>query len=276
MSKENDFPRMETEKNLPNFFVGSVPQNYETQMGPILFGPYATDLVSRIHVAQNMRVLELAAGTGQVTRLLTQSLPDAEIIASDISDDMMAVGQSMVQSTAVHWQNIDMMDIPFEDNSFDLIICQFGLMFAPDKSKALREIYRVLKTDGQFLFNTWGDIAENRMWQINFLLFDQVFRKQPMPKEFGPFGLDDFAQLKSLVTGAGFTISIAEELRKTTTVKTAKSAAERFLLTAPILASRPELYPDMLKQLEKNLGDQLGYEPLVSPLMALVIEATKA
>ena len=260
---------------LQNFFTGSVPRNYETYMGLVMFTPYAMDIVERIKIHGTVKVLELAAGTGRVTRHLVESLPDAEIIATDISEDMMAVAKETIHTNNLSWQNVNMMEIPFADESFDLIICQFGLMFVPDKKKALEEMYRVLKTGGQLLFNTWGNIEENPMWQISFQLFAKTFGEQPMPKELGPFGLPNAEAVKELLLQANFFDFTATEVRKTSEIESASLAAKSFLMTSPVLAQKPEMFPEMHKILEAELSEKLGDNPLHCPLLALVFEATK-
>ena len=267
--------KSQKQNEFENFFTGSVPRNYDTYMGPVLLNPYAIDLAGRIRRHGKTRVLELAAGTGIVTRYLLQALPYADIAATDISEDMMNIAKETIASPKLNWANVDMAAIPFANDSFDLIVCQFGLMFVPDKQKALREMHRVLKPNGQLLFNTWGNISENPMWQISFGLFKQVFGEMPMPMQQSPFALSDLEEVNELLTEANFTILKAEEVRKTTEVETAKSAAERFLLTAPLLAQKPERYPELVPQLEKRLDEKLGDNPLVAPLLALVFEATK-
>ncbi len=272
---ENSQQISPAETQTPNFFTGSIPRNYDTYMGPVLFNPYAIDLAGRIKEHGKIKVLELAAGTGIVTRYLLQALPNADIVATDISGDMMDIAKETITSPNLTWQNVDMAKIPFANNSFDLIVCQFGLMFVPDKPKALSEMHRVLKPNGQLLFNTWGNIAENPMWQISFGLFKQVLGEMPVPMQQSPFALSDLEEVKQLLTEANFTITKAEGVRKTTQVETAKSAAERFLLTAPLLAQKPEFYKELVPQLEKKLAEKLGDNPLVAPLLALAFEATK-
>lgn len=260
---------------LPNFFTGSVPRNYDTYMGPVLFSPYASDLISRIKKEGDLKVLELAAGTGRVTRPLLEALPEARIIATDISEDMMAIAKETIEWAKLSWQNVNMDNIPFQDEEFDLIICQFGIMFVPDKLKALTEMKRVLKTGGQLLFNTWGDINQNPMWQISFSLFAKTFGEMPMPKELGPFGLTNMDYVKNLLIQTGFSEINAEEVRITSTIESAELAAKSFLLTSPVLYQKPELMPQMQLALGTELADKLGNAPLIAPLLALVFNVTK-
>lgn len=276
MNSKNEMPDATIDGPNKNFFTGSVPRNYDKYMGPILFNPYAIDLTGRISRHGRLNVLELAAGTGILTRYLLQALPAATITATDISEEMMDIAKETIHSPNLTWRNVDMETIPFADNSFDLVICQFGLMFANDKQQALNEMFRVLKPTGQLLLNTWGEIAENPLWQISFGVFRTALGDLPTPIQRSPFALPNLAEVSQLLLQAGFTIVKAEEVRKITLVETARNAAERFLLTAPALAQNPELYPTLLPQLETQLSEKLGDRPLTSPLLALVFDAAKA
>ena len=137
-------------------FTESVPENYDRYMGPMLFEPYAEDLVERLKIREGMRVLEVACGTGIVTRRLRDALPPgATLIATDLSEPMLAFArQKFDGDRSIEWQQADALALPFADQSFDAVICQFGLMFVPEKLAALREIHRVLTPAGQLLLNT--------------------------------------------------------------------------------------------------------------------------
>src|SRR5436190_7061163 len=145
-------------------FVGSIPELYEQYMVPMLFAPYAVDLVARIapRCAARARVLELAAGTGVVTRALAARLPDTTtIVASDLNAAMLERAAVIGTSRVVDWQVADAMQLPFGDAEFDLVVCQFGVMFFPDKVRAFAEARRVLRPGGAFCFNAWDRIEAN-------------------------------------------------------------------------------------------------------------------
>ncbi len=274
---ENKIDKKEAALNdtAKNFFTGSVPQNYDTYMGPLLLRPYALDIVSRIKAGGPVKVLELAAGTGQVTRYLVEALPEATIMATDISEDMMAVGKQAIQSPNLVWQHVNMASIPFEDDLFDLVICQFGLMFVPDKLAAMGQIRRVLKPGGQLLFNTWGPVEENPIWHISMKLFTKTFGEALMPQAAGPFALTDTEQVLAFLAEAKFTNITAEMVYKTTQIERAEVAATGFVKTMPALKQNPGLYNQTLQALQRELAKQLGEAPLRSQLLALVFEATK-
>jgi ubiquinone/menaquinone biosynthesis C-methylase UbiE len=143
-------------------FAGSIPAIYEQHLGPLLFQPYAEDLAARLRDIRGGRILETAAGTGIVTRALVRTLPAAvEIVATDFNQTMIDVAASLLQAPNVTWQQADAQALPFQDAEFEAVICQFGVMFFPDRPRAYREALRVLKLTGCFLFNVWDRLAAN-------------------------------------------------------------------------------------------------------------------
>jgi ubiquinone/menaquinone biosynthesis C-methylase UbiE len=143
-------------------FTGSVAQFYERYMVPLIFEPYAVDLAARVAQAAPARVLELAAGTGVVTRQLARMLqPSADLVATDLNPAMIEEAARIGTARPVDWQQADAMQLPFEHASFDAVVCQFGAMFFPDKPRAFAEARRVLRPGGLFAFSAWGPIAGN-------------------------------------------------------------------------------------------------------------------
>ncbi|UGB39836.1 class I SAM-dependent methyltransferase [Frateuria soli] len=135
---------------------------YQDLLVPLIFAPYARDLASRLASLPAGRVLELAAGTGAVTRELSARLPPgAEIVATDLNETMLAVAQRQGTPGPVVWQQADAMALPFDDASFDAVACQFGTMFFPDKAQAFAEARRVLRPGGTLLFSVWDRIETN-------------------------------------------------------------------------------------------------------------------
>ena len=137
-------------------FTGSVAQFYERYMVPLIFEPYAVDLARRVAQAAPARVLELAAGTGVVTRQLAVMLDtSADIVATDLNPAMIEEAARIGTARPVAWRQVDAMQLPFESASFDAVVCQFGVMFLPDKPRAFAEARRVLRPGGLFAFNAW-------------------------------------------------------------------------------------------------------------------------
>src|SRR5437870_8618861 len=125
-------------------FAGSIPKLYDTYLVPLIFEPYAVDLVNRLASRSLTRVLEIAAGTGVVTRALASVLPESvAIVATDLNQAMLAQASATGTKRPVEWRQADAMQLPFEDRIFDAVVCQFGVMFFPEKPKAFSEARRV-------------------------------------------------------------------------------------------------------------------------------------
>src|SRR3954469_3139815 len=131
-------------------FAGSIPAAYDRYLGPMFFDPYAEDIAARLDVGPNSSVLELACGTGIVTRVLRNRLPaTARLVATDLNEPMMqSAAAKFTQNDAIEWKQADATNLPFDDKSFDAVVCQFGFMFFPDKAASAREAFRVLKPGG--------------------------------------------------------------------------------------------------------------------------------
>src|SRR3990170_4055027 len=144
-------------------FAGSIPKLYETYLVPLIFDPYATDLVNRLASRTLSRVLEIAAGTGVVTRALASVLPErVSIVATDLNQAMLDQASVVGTRRPVEWRQADAMQLPFADGTFDAVVCQFGVMFFPEKPQAFSEARRVLRPGGVFVFTVWGRIAANQ------------------------------------------------------------------------------------------------------------------
>jgi len=137
-------------------FTGSIPEIYEKYLVPLIFEHYARDLAKRVSEKPVAKVLEIAAGTGVVTRAVADVLgEDVFIVATDLNKAMLDHAASVREDKNIEWQEADAMALPFENESFDAVICQFGVMFFPDRIKAYSETLRVLKPGGRFIFNVW-------------------------------------------------------------------------------------------------------------------------
>ena len=151
---------LETDK----VFAGSIPENYDRYMVPLIFEPYAADIARRAASLSPSAVLETAAGSGVVTRALAPRLPQgASYIVTDLNQPMVDYAASrQPPDTRIKWRQADALALPFENAAFDLVCCQFGAMFFPDRTSGYREARRVLKPGGHFLFNVWDRIERER------------------------------------------------------------------------------------------------------------------
>ncbi|HEX7878929.1 MAG TPA: methyltransferase domain-containing protein, partial [Candidatus Eisenbacteria bacterium] len=188
-------------------FTGSVPALYDALLVPMLFEPYAADVVRRLSARPPKRLLEVAAGTGAVTRAMAAGLPDTTAItATDLNPGMIERGRGVGTSRAVDWRVADALQLPFDDESFDAVVCQFGLMFFPDKPAGHREVRRVLVSGGIWLFSVWDRIEENEFPAVVMDALARIFPDDP-PRFLirTPHGhFDREALARDLVAG-GFT-----------------------------------------------------------------------
>jgi SAM-dependent methyltransferase len=261
-------------------FGGKIPQNYEDFLGPFLFEPYALDLVARLDLAGGHKILELACGSGRVTRHLSDKMPKgADFTASDLNADMINVAQNKVKADNVKWLVADMLAIPFEDNTFDLIVCQFGIMLVPNHLKALSEIFRVLKNNGKVIFSTWADLADNELWSISDKVLHTYLAKSTIQSNPGPFSMADQYAVIDLLNQVGFNAASATLVKTKAEIETAGMAAYGFIHGLPVSSfiqqENPGLLSDIIKAFEKQLIDKLGDFPLVVPQQAFLFEAIK-
>lgn len=187
-------------------FAGSIPKLYDTYLVPLIFQPYAADVVARLRPRRLSRVLEVAAGTGVVTRAMAAALPDAvSLVATDLNQAMLDHAAAVGTKRPVEWRQADAMQLPFADQSFDAVVCQFGVMFFPDKPKAFAEARRVLKRGGVFIFNVWDRIEENEFADTVTTALASVFPKDP-PRFMArtPHGYHDRAAIARDLAGGGF------------------------------------------------------------------------
>src|SRR6476620_9462523 len=187
-------------------FTGSIPKLYETYLVPLIFEPYATDLVDRLTSRSPARVLEIAAGTGVVTRALASVLPEnVSIVATDLNQPMLDQASALGTKRPVEWRQADAMQLHFTDATFDAVVCQFGVMFFPDKSKAFAEARRVLRPGGVFIFNVWDRIEENEFADAVTTALESLFPDDP-PRFLArtPHGYHDVAAVARDLRGGVF------------------------------------------------------------------------
>lgn len=190
-------------------FDGSIPQYYDTHLGPMLFEPYARDLADRVRVPDPGAVLEVACGTGRVTRILRERLPEGVLItATDLNDAMLeyarSLGPERPERSGLAWRRADAAALPFPDGSFDAVVCQFGYMFVPDKEIAMREAQRVLRPGGWLHFSVWDRLEENGMVHVAHETITSFFPENPPQFYIVPFVMHDTQRIRALLDAAGF------------------------------------------------------------------------
>ena len=190
-------------------FAGSIPKLYESHLVPLIFQPYAVDVAQRIASRSPTRVLEIAAGTGVVTRAMVSALPDGTtIVATDLNQAMLDQAVATGTRRAVEWRQADAMQLPFADAEFDAVICQFGVMFFPEKAKAFSEARRVLRPRGVFIFNVWDRIEENEFANFVTIAMEAVFPEDP-PRFLArtPYAYYEHATIERDLAQGGFDAS---------------------------------------------------------------------
>jgi ubiquinone/menaquinone biosynthesis C-methylase UbiE len=217
-------------------FSGSIASIYDDYLGPLIFEPYAQDLANRLSVLRAERVLETAAGTGIVTRALLRELSGgASVIATDLNQPMLDRAAERVSSSRVSWQKADAQALPFPDRSFDAVVCQFGVMFFPDKQKAFREARRVLRPGGHFIFNVWGGIEHNEFADLVTAAVADMFGDDP-PRFLArtPHGYHDKQAIIAEVTNAGFVNVAAETVTRRSVAPTCRDPAIGYCQGTPL------------------------------------------
>ena len=265
----------------PAAFIGTVPQNYDRYLGPILFHGFADDLAARVTTRPGARVLEVAAGTGIVTRrLLARVHGHGTLVATDLNDAMLAHGRREVPADpALEWRQADATALPFADHSFDAVVCQFGLMFFPDKALAAREAFRVLKSGGVYLFNVWDAFEHNPIADTTHRTVTELFPADPPQFYATPYGFSQPEPIVALLTQAGFAHIEWSRVAKTGSSPSAADAATGLIDGNPIgediVRRRGHAVAEVKRLLAARIAARLGERPVQVPLRALVFTARR-
>lgn len=277
-----DLPRPHTAAN-GVAFKGAIPRAYQTRLVPILFHEYAEDLAARVGPLAPRAVLETAAGTGVVSRRLRAALPqDSALTVSDISSDMLSIArESLDGAPGVEFVATDATSLPFADESFDAVVCQFGVMFFPDEAAGYREAARVVKPGGRFVFNVWDDLAANPLPGCVHETLASLAPADPPRFLEKPYRPLDLTRMLRGLQDAGFGEIRMTALPKKCRVESAPHAVQAFLQATPLGAQVAErgLDGDAASAASRALaarfarGDESA--PFAVPMRAIVFEATK-
>lgn len=262
-------------------FTGSVAEFYERYMVPLIFEPYAVDMATRVAQAGPRRVLELAAGTGVVTRQLAVMLdPAAEIVATDLNPTMIEEAARIGTARPVQWRQADAMQLPFDKGSFDAVVCQFGAMFFPDRPHAYAQARRVLRPGGLFAFSAWGAIGMNEFADaVTDALAAEFPQDPPRFMARTPHGYHDAALIAKDLAAAGFTAkpqieTIAFTSRAVSAHIAAFAYCEGTPLRGEILARDPGGLQRATQVAEAELVRRFGDGPVEGRIEALVVTVT--
>jgi ubiquinone/menaquinone biosynthesis C-methylase UbiE len=259
-------------------FTGSVPQLYDLYLRPILFEPYATDLARRATALRPRRILEIAAGTGVVTEAVLEAMPEAEIAATDLNQAMLDVAEARIGTGRARFRTMDAQALDFPDGAFDLVLCQFGVMFFPDRIGAYREAKRVLAPGGHFLFNVWASLEENAVSKvIAEAVAELLGGAAPSFVERVPFGYHDRKQVERDLRSAGFTEVACETVDKRSRFADPRDAARGLCLGTPLRAEIEARAPGRIDALVEAVAESLApfvtAEGLDAPMRAHVFTA---
>ncbi len=263
-------------------FAGSIPELYERYMVPLIFAPYALDLAGRVAAKRPARVLEIAAGTGAVTRCLATALPpESEIVATDLNQPMLDHAAATGTARPVEWRRADAMDLPFPDGSFDAVVCQFGAMFFPDKARAFREARRVLRAGGHFIFNVWDRIEENEFADSTTQALARIFLNDP-PRFMAriPHGYHDVdAIARDLVQGGFDSGMVARVVTERSRAESPRIAAVAYCQGTPLrneIETRdPQGLPEATETVTAEIARRFGTGAVDGKIQALVLEVRK-
>jgi ubiquinone/menaquinone biosynthesis C-methylase UbiE len=261
-------------------FAGSIPALYDRYLGPLIFAEYAADLAKRAAALQPARVLEIAAGTGIVTRAMVRAVPaSVEINATDLNQAMLDFAAAQPGAARVTWRQADAQRLPFEVSSFDAVLCQFGAMFFPDRGVAYREACRVLRPGGHFLFNVWDRIEENEFTYVLTEAVAALFPDDP-PRFLArtPHGYHDVVAIEGELRAAGFSDVRVETVSRRSRAPSARDPAIGFYQGTPlrneIEARGPARVAEATDAAAAAIAQRFGPGPVDGKIQAHVFTAS--
>jgi ubiquinone/menaquinone biosynthesis C-methylase UbiE len=257
-------------------FKHSTPALYDRYMGPLLFEPYAKLVAERSALLQPARILETATGTGILTEALHRAISDAEIVATDVNPAMLEFAAQRVRSPLVSFQPADAQDLPFADESFDLVICQFGVMFFPDKIRANREARRVLTCNGHYLLVSFDQVERNPVPKAAEEAVTALFPDDPpVYMKRGPFSYADPELIEHHLLAAGFTDIKLETVALASHVS-ARDAAQGIVLGSPFRSEIERRDPSAVDRAVDAVASALAqWDGKNAPMSAHFVTATK-
>jgi len=260
-------------------YVDEVVIPYDRDLGPVLFEHYGADTARRVAEQSPVDVLEIAAGTGIVTRHLRNLLPkEARLTAIDISDSMMEVARSkFLPEEQVTFQNADATALPFADAVFDAVVCQFGIMFF-DRDKGFREVYRTLKPGGRYLFRVWDSERYNPFASLSFEVLKRYFPSDTPQFLFDPVSCHQIDPLKEQLIQIGFDPVVISVQRHVYDILDVTAFARALVYTPVIFEIRdrggvdPE---EIVEELAEAFKKEFGSGPTRYPMQAILFETEK-
>jgi SAM-dependent methyltransferase len=261
-------------------FAGDIPENYDRGLGPHIFVDYAADMAARAAALKPTSVLELAAGSGIVTQALRERLPSGTaLVATDLNGPMLEVARAKIGEADVSYREADATDLPFEAEAFDLVVCQFGVMFFPDKDRSYREVLRVLRPGGRYLFNVWDSWARNPFARIAHDTIAGFFEGDPPQFYRLPFGYHALDPIEQSLHAAGFDGIEISRVGLDKEIADASLFARGIVFGNPVIdeiRSRTTTDPLLIQEaVTAALRGAFGPDPARMPLQAIVVSARR-
>ena len=262
-------------------FVGNIPQHYDHDLGPIIFADFAEEMARRVARDNPRRVLETAAGTGIVTRCLRDLLAaDADLTSTDFNPPMLDVARGKFGTEErVAFQQADATTLPFADGSFDAMVCQFGLMFFPDKPQSYREAYRVLAPQGRYFLSTWDSHRYNPFGAIAHKAMLHFFPQDPPQFYLVPFSCNQIDPIKTGLLDAGFSDIEIGVITRHKEIADVPAFARGMVHGNPLIdqiRARGGIAPDrIVEAVTQALSDAFGSNPARMPMQAMFFSAVK-
>ena len=260
-------------------FSGSIAAIYESHMVPLLFAPYAVEMATRVAAHAPAAVLEVAAGTGAVTAELLRQLPkETTITATDLNPGMLDVAAAKLSDRRLRFRSCDALDLPFEDQSFDAVVCQFGAMFFPDKLTAYREAHRVLRKDGSYFLSVWDTLDSSPFFAVVTDAVAAAFPDDP-PGFFRrtPYGYNDVAAITATLAEAGFGSISADKVtfpsRAPSAADVAMALCQGTPLRSEIEQRAPQGLADVTRIAEHAVEQAFGKGPVETTMRAILFAA---
>jgi ubiquinone/menaquinone biosynthesis C-methylase UbiE len=264
----------------PARFTGDIPRHYDRGLGPVIFEAYAEETARRTAIWAPRETLEIAAGTGIVTRKLRDTLPaGARLTATDLNAPMLDVAREKFRpEERVSFEVADALVLPFADNAFDAVVCQFGLMFFPDKDAAHREAARVSKPHGRYLTSVWDAPRYNPFSRIGLEVIERFFPDDPPKFLKTPFSCPEIDPTKEALIAAGFTNIVVSVLPRVHEMPDVTAFAMGLVFGSPLIdqiRARGEIAPEaIVEALAQRLTQEFG-SPARMPMQAILFEGSR-
>lgn len=261
-------------------FTGSVPEKYDKYLGPFLFEHFAAVLADKLIQYKPSKILDIACGTGIVTKKIAEILPEARVIGLDLNPDMIEYGKKTIGGKfPIEWKVSDAENLPFDNETLDAVTCQFGIMFFPDKVRVINEVMRVLKPNGIFIFNTWDSLQKNDIMKIADEVMGRIFSDNPPDFYKIPFSFYDTKEIHELLSQLCFKDINIEYVTCKAEYESAESLMVGIVEGTPVIGQinerDPLMVPVIRSEMEIEVKTKFGDSPVRANLSAIMCTCRK-